>query len=93
MPGGRPKGSKTKKCDLEHAYEFALRGKVDMALSVIDRALKDRDVRVALTAAQDVMDRAWGRATAKTDLKAEVSGGVDVNIQLIPGRLDECAPK
>ncbi len=52
-PGGRPKG--------ESKVREAARLYTDAAMAVLVDALGDEDMRVAIKAAETILDRGWGR--------------------------------
>jgi hypothetical protein len=53
-PGGRPKA--------DPKLRNAAREYTEMALSVLVEALQDEDKRIAIKAAEVILDRGWGKA-------------------------------
>lgn len=56
----------------EH-FEQQIKRRVGKALDVIDRAVEDGDLRVALQGADRVLDRAYGKATQKVETTSDVT--------------------
>ena len=59
-PGGRPK--------LPEELRDRIRALSDDAVTVLEQALRDDDVRVRLVAAQTLLDRGYGRPPQATDV-------------------------
>jgi len=62
-PGGRPKGIAAK-----------ARQHTDRALEILTAGLEDDDMRVAIAAAKEILDRGWGKSVA---LSANVTKQLD----------------
>lgn len=70
---GNPSGRSKKRRDIEtKAAESA-----EEAINILAKLLKSKDERVALSAAQALLDRGVGKPTEKVDVKADVSATVD----------------
>ena len=61
-PGGRPK-------DLVRVRELARQHTVE-ALDTLVRALKDKNVRARIAAAEAILDRAWGKPTQHHEIES-----------------------
>lgn len=76
-PGGRPKGeAKLREAAQQHA---------DAALAVLAEALSDADKRIALKAAELLLDRAYGKPTQKVAGDAE-GDEIRASIRVLFGR-------
>ncbi|MBQ9566200.1 MAG: hypothetical protein IJU98_11500 [Synergistaceae bacterium] len=71
-PGGRPKAD-------PEARE-ALKASTKEAVETVIRLLHSESDKVALMAAQTILDRAWGKAVQPQEV--QVSGGLDMRAQI-----------
>jgi hypothetical protein len=75
-PGGRPKG--------EARVRDAAREHTDAALAVLVEALSDPDKRIAMKAAEVLLDRGWGKA-AQPIGGSEDLGPIEQSITVLYG--------
>lgn len=80
-PGGRPKKD-------PEAYEI-LKANTKKAAAKLVALMDDRNTKVALQAAQSLLDRVWGKPVQASEVQMDVSGALDVRAQIHAALLEQ----